>query len=478
MIGIWMPSTAAGAFANIALAFLGKTSVNLNYTSSRECVQSAIRQCGVRHVLTSRLFLSKVPLDAGPGVQLICLEDFRQQVSKGERIRALLGVACLPAFVLDRWILGLAKHRPDDLATVIFSSGSTGDPKGVMLTHNNLAANTESMIQAIDPGPADRLVGSLPFFHSFGYTVTLWVPLLVGASVVYYPDPRQAKEIGELCKKHGCTIYLTTPTFLRFCLRRCEPDDFRTVRILMVGAEKLPLALAEEFKQKFGVQPLEGYGCTELSPAAAANVPDYEQDGVCQIGNRPGTIGLPLAGVAVKIVDAETYAPLPPDREGMLLVYGANVMKGYLARPELTREVIRDGWYITGDLAKYDQEGFITITDRLARFSKIGGEMVPHQKIEDELHQILGTTERVCLVTAVPDERKGERLVVLHTGVNDLTPHLLSHRLRDRGLPSLWIPSEHDFVQIPEMPLLGSGKLDLKKAKELAREKVLQVVSS
>jgi acyl-[acyl-carrier-protein]-phospholipid O-acyltransferase/long-chain-fatty-acid--[acyl-carrier-protein] ligase len=474
MVGVWLPSSVGGAFANIVLAFLGKTSVNLNYTSSKEGIQSAIQQCKVRHVLTSRLFTAKVPLDPGPGVQLIYLEDFRTQVSVWQRGRVLLAVALLPAFVLDRWILRLRDHKPADIATVIFSSGSTGDPKGVMLSHDNLAANAESMIQAIDPRPSDRLVGILPFFHSFGYTVTLWVPLQVGASVVYYPDPRQAKEIGELCKKYGGTIFLTTPTFLRFCLRRCEPDDFRTVRILMVGAEKLPQTLAQEFKEKFGVQPLEGYGCTELSPAAIVNVPDWEQNGVRQIGNRPGTIGQPIPGVAAKIVDTDALQPLPPGQEGMLLVYGANVMKGYLGREDLTRAAVRDGWYVTGDLARYDEDGFITITDRLARFSKIGGEMVPHQKIEDEIHQMLGTSERVCVVTSVPDERKGERLVVLHTAANGMNPHALSHGLRDRGLPALWIPSERDFVQIPEMPLLGSGKVDLKRAKELAQEKVPQ----
>src|SRR5262249_12504675 len=233
----------------------------------------------------------------------------------------------------------------------------------------------------IDPGPRDRLLGILPFFHSFGYTVTLWVPLQVGASLVYHADPRQGKEIGELCKKYRCTIFLTTPTLLRFCARRAEPDDFKTVRILMLGAEKMPPGLAQEFKEKFGVQPLEGYGCTELSPAAVVNVPDWENNGTRQIGNKPGTIGQPLPGIAASIVDPETWKPMPTGQPGMLLIYGGSVMEGYLGKPEATREAIRDGWYVTGDIAKYDDDGFITITDRLSRFSKIGGEMVPHQKI-------------------------------------------------------------------------------------------------
>jgi acyl-[acyl-carrier-protein]-phospholipid O-acyltransferase/long-chain-fatty-acid--[acyl-carrier-protein] ligase len=470
MVGVWLPPSVGAAFANIALAFLGKTTVNLNYSSSGEVVRSAVRQCNLRHVLTSRLFTAKVPLEAGPDVEVVYLEDFRKQVSKWQQIRTYVAVLLLPAFAIERWLVGVTHHKPDDLATVVFSSGSTGDPKGVMLTHRNLAANTESMIQAIDPRPSDRLLGILPFFHCFGYTVTLWVPLQVGTSLIFYPDPRQAKEIGELCRKYRCTIYLSTPTLLRFSMKRCEPDDFKTLRILMVGAEKLPQSLAQEFLEKFGVQPLEGYGCTELSPTAAANVPDWEEGGVRQIGNKPGTIGQPVPGVAAKIADPDRLEPLPPNQEGMLMVYGANVMKGYLNRPEETRCVIRDGWYITGDIAKFDEDGFIAITDRLTRFSKIGGEMVPHQKIEDEIHEILKTNERVAAVTAVPDERRGERLIVLHTPLNGTNVHHLWQQLNDRGLPNLWLPSERDFKQIPEMPLLGSGKVDLKRIKELAKE--------
>ncbi len=470
MVGLWLPPSAGGAFANLAVALLGKTAVNLNYTSSAENIRSAIRQCSLRCVITSRLFLSEKPLDAGTDVQLIYLEDFRRQVTRWQRLRAYLTVILLPAYVMEHWMLGLGRQSMDDLATIIFSSGSTGDPKGVMLTHRNLAANAESMIQAIDPRPSDLLLGILPFFHSFGFTVTLWVPLQVGAALVFHPDPRQAKEIGDLCRRYQATIFLTTPTLLRFCLKRCDPDDFKTLRILMVGAEKLPPALAQEFKAKFGVLPLEGYGCTELSPVAAANVPDWEEGGVRQIGNKPGSIGQPVPGVAAAIVDPETFQPLPPNSEGMLMIYGGNVMKGYLGRPEATRESLHDGWYITGDIAKYDEDGFLTITDRLARFSKIGGEMVPHQKIEDELHKILGTNERVCVVTSVPDERRGERLVVLHTALNGTNSHHLVEQLTEHGLPNLWIPSERDFKQIPEVPVLGSGKVDLKRVKEMALE--------
>jgi acyl-[acyl-carrier-protein]-phospholipid O-acyltransferase/long-chain-fatty-acid--[acyl-carrier-protein] ligase len=354
---------------------------------------------------------------------------------------------------------------------VVFSSGSTGDPKGVMLSHGNIAANVESMIQAINLRAQDRVMGVLPFFHSFGFTVTLWAPLQLATSSVYHVDPRQAKEIGELVKKYQCTIYLTTPTFLRFCLRRCEPDDFKSLRILACGAEKLPPPVATEFQAKFRVTALEAYGCTELSPAAAANVPDWEQRGIKQIGNKPGTIGQALPGVAIRIVNPDTLQPLPPGQEGLMIVYGPNVMQGYLGKPELTRQVVRDGWYLTGDIARYDEDGFITITDRLSRFSKIGGEMVPHQKVEDQLHDILGTHERHFVVTAVPDEGKGERLVVVHLPLNGTDVHALWQQLSSRGLPNLWVPRERDFISVAELPVLGTGKVDLKKVKELALAK-------
>jgi acyl-[acyl-carrier-protein]-phospholipid O-acyltransferase / long-chain-fatty-acid--[acyl-carrier-protein] ligase len=468
MVGIWLSPGAGAALCNIALAFLGKVAVNLNYTSSPSVVGSAVRQCNLRHILTARRFTHRIPLEAEPGVEHLFLEDISAGITGLQKIRAFLSVMLLPRFVLERWVLGLGRHHPEDPATVIFSSGSTGDPKGVVLSHRNLAANAESIIQVIEPRPQDRLLGILPFFHSFGYTVTLWLPLQVGASVVFHADPRQSREIGKLCRQHRCTIFLATPTFLRMCLKRCEPGDFDSLRFLWCGAEKLPPALAKEFQDTFHIGPMEGYGCTELSPAAVVNVPDKDLDGFRQVGNKPGTIGQPLPGVAARIVDPETFTPLPVGREGLLLIYGANVMAGYLNRPEATRDVIRDGWYVTGDIAKTDEDGFLTITDRLARFSKIGGEMVPHQKIEDELHAILGTSERICVVTAVPDEAKGERLIVLHM---DMEVTKIWPRLNSLGLPNLWVPRERDFFRIPELPILGTGKLDLKRCKEIALEK-------
>jgi acyl-[acyl-carrier-protein]-phospholipid O-acyltransferase/long-chain-fatty-acid--[acyl-carrier-protein] ligase len=468
MVAVWLPPGAGGVLANVALALLRKTSVNLNYTTPGEGLRSALRQCGARYVLTARRFTDRMPLDPGNGVQLIYLEDVRKQITRGRQVRAFLAVVLFPGWFLDRWLLGLGRHQLDDLATVIFSSGSTGDPKGVMLTHSNIAANVESAVQATHFDREDRALGVLPFFHSFGYCVTMWVPLQVGASAVYHADPRQAREIGELCRTHQCTLYASTATFLRFCLKKCEPGDFASLRILMCGAEKLPPSLAEDFRKRFGILPLEGYGTTELAPVAGANIPDVPVEDVVEVNNRVGTIGPPIPGVAFQVAHPETLAILPLGQEGVVLVAGANVMRGYLGKPELTAQVLRDGWYVTGDMGRLDEEGYLTLTGRLSRFAKIAGEMVPLEKIEEELHEALETSERVCAVTCIPDEARGERVVVLHLHCEGLEVSVWWRRLSGRGLPSLWLPSERDFYLVPELPLLGSGKVNLQALKELA----------
>jgi acyl-[acyl-carrier-protein]-phospholipid O-acyltransferase/long-chain-fatty-acid--[acyl-carrier-protein] ligase len=300
--------------------------------------------------------------------------------------------------------------------------------------------------------------------------VTLWTPIQVGGSVVYYPDPRQAKEIGELCRKYQCTIMLATATFVRLYLKRAAPDDFKSLRVLICGAEKLPPSLAQEFEKKFGILPLEGYGCTELSPAVSSNVPDKEIRRLKQIGNKIGTIGQPLPGVAAKIVNPDTFEDCPLGQDGLLLVTGANVMVGYLNKPELTSQVLRDSWYITGDIGHMDEDGFITLTGRLSRFAKIGGEMVPLEKIEEELHDVLGSTDQLAAVTSIPDAAKGERMIIVHLPL-PMEVRQICQKLMERNLPNLWLPKERDFFQVSELPVLGSGKVDLKRVREIAVEK-------
>ena len=472
MVGIWLPPGRGSALANIALAFLGKVAINLNYTSSAESIRSCLRQCSCTQVLTARRFMARLALDAGPDVEVIYLEDLLPLVSAYQKTITFLSLLLFPAWVLERFFRRIHNHQPSDLLTIIFSSGSTGEPKGVMLSHANIACNLESMIQAASLAGRDRLLGVLPFFHSFGYAVTLWGPLQIGASAVYHADPRQAKEIGELCRKHQATVYLSTATFLRFCLRKCDADDFRSLRLLICGAEKLPPSLALEFAQRFGILPLEGYGCTELSPVVSTNLADQPLAGLTESFNRIGTVGAPLPGIAARTADPDTLAPLPLGSEGLLLIKGANVMEGYYQQPSLTSRAIRDGWYVTGDMARLDSEGHIVITGRLSRFAKIGGEMVPLEKVEEALHEVIGIAERICAVACVPDEHRGERVVVLyieHSLVEGgwSVRHWLQ-ALDAKGLPNLWLPGERDFHPVKELPVLGTGKLNLQGVKEMA----------
>jgi acyl-[acyl-carrier-protein]-phospholipid O-acyltransferase/long-chain-fatty-acid--[acyl-carrier-protein] ligase len=287
---------------------------------------------------------------------------------------------------------------------------------------------------------------------------------------VYHLTPLEPKQVGKLCREHRATVLLATPTFLRSYLKRCPAEDFASLEVVVVGAEKMPVDLAAAFEEKFGVRPVEGYGATELSPLVSVNVPPSRSRGG-DVERKEGSVGRPVPGVSVKTASPETYEDLPPGAAGMLMVKGPNVMLGYLDQPEQTAEVIRDGWYVTGDIAQIDEDGFITITGRLNRFSKIGGEMVPHIRIEEAMREIVGDDgdEMQAVVTSVPDARKGERLVVLYTDL-PRTPEEICKQMASAGLPQLWIPSPECFRQVEEIPVLGSGKLDLKNVQRLAQE--------
>jgi acyl-[acyl-carrier-protein]-phospholipid O-acyltransferase/long-chain-fatty-acid--[acyl-carrier-protein] ligase len=466
-VGILLPPSVAAATANIAALLAGRVPVNLNYTASAESLRSAAAQCGLRTVLTSRAFLERVKVDVP--AEPVFVEEIAGAVTARERFGAGLAARWLPLSRLERLAGRDRPARLDDVATVIFSSGSTGEPKGVQLTHANILSNVEALAQLYDPGPADGVLGILPFFHSFGFTGTLWFPLLYGMRAVYHVNPLDAAAVGTLVREHGATYLLATPTFLQAYTRRCEPGDLGSLRHVIVGAEKLSDRVADAFETKFGIAPREGYGCTECSPIVAVNAPDYRARGLRQVGGKRGRIGHPVPGVTVKIVDPGTFAPRPPGEEGLLVVKGPNVMKGYLGRPDLTAAAIRDGWYLTGDIARMEEDGFLVITDRLSRFSKIGGEMVPHVKIEETLHAAIGAAEQVLVVTGVPDEKKGERLAVLHTLPEERVRELTG-KLGGLGLPNLWLPRAESFHRVDSIPLLGSGKTDLKRVKELARE--------
>jgi acyl-[acyl-carrier-protein]-phospholipid O-acyltransferase/long-chain-fatty-acid--[acyl-carrier-protein] ligase len=464
MVGVLLPASVGGALANIAVSLAGKVPVNLNFTAGRDAAASAVQQCGIKTILTSRVFLAKANVEKLDG--MVFLEELRKQFAPRQKILTLLSSLVLPSGWLQR--RHSRNQRPHDLATIIFSSGSTGTPKGVMLSHHNIVSNIESVCQVIQFNSSDRVMGVLPFFHSFGFTGTLWLPLLAGFGVVYHPNPMDAKTIGETVQKYQATFLISTPTFFAGYTRRCAREEFATLRYALAGAEKLREQIAKGFKDKFGLDLLEGYGCTELAPVVSANIHDVTDGVQKQIGNKPGTVGHPIPGVAVKVVDPDTEQPLPCGREGMLLVKGPNCMLGYLGQPELTAQSMRDGWYITGDIASVDEDGFIKITDRLSRFSKIGGEMVPHVKIEEVINEILGSAASV--VIAIPDEQKGEKLVAFYNH-NRVSADQLWEKMNESELPKLWIPKRENLRQLESIPLLGSGKVDLKKVKAMAMEK-------
>ncbi|MBX3177637.1 MAG: MFS transporter [Candidatus Hydrogenedentes bacterium] len=466
IVGVLLPPSVGGVLANTALSLLGRIPVNLNYTANNEMIASCASQCNISQVLTSRKLLERLPLEV-PG-EAVFLEDIKETVTGKDRLIAILLALLCPIPVLDK-LLGAPRRMPDDLATIIFSSGSEGDPKGVMLTHRNIMTNIDAAFEVFPNHRDSCLVGFLPFFHSFGYMATLWLPLIHGLRGAYHANPLEPKIIGKLIEQYRGTIMIGTSTLLQGFIRRCEPDQLASLEFVVCGAEKLAPRVRLAFKERFGIEPLEGYGTTECAPAVAANIPDCISPGFYSPGTHHGSIGRPIPGQEIKIVDSDTGAELPPGQDGLLLVRGPNIMQGYLGKPEKTASVLKDGWYTTGDIAHLDEDGFITITDRLARFSKIGGEMVPHTKVEETLHGLLDLTEQRMAVTSVPDPQKGERLVVFHTLAEDELDRLLK-AIPQSDIPNLWAPRASSFHAIAEIPVLGTGKMDIKTVKKMAQE--------
>lgn len=464
-IGILLPSCCANVLCNLAVALLGKSSVNLNFTIGKPAFASAIRQCDLRTILTSKKFVERFPdLPVPPGAYVF-LEDILKSIGKGAKLSAALAAIFLPY----RWMLHATPTGPDSISTIIFSSGSTGEPKGVMLSQHNILSEVESLRMLLATTRKDHMCAALPFFHSFGLMGCLWYPLLTNVRVTYHTSPLEAQVIIDIVRNNHSTMMWGTPTFLSLYLRRATREDFASLKIVLAGGEKLKAGLIEAYQEKFGIRPLEAYGATELSPGIAVSAPPGTGGGVVQAGYKDGRAGLPCAGIAMKIIDPDTGSELGPNQPGLLYLRGPNVMLGYFGRKDLTDEVLRDGWYCTGDIAFIDDDGFIGLTDRLSRFSKIGGEMVPHVGVEEALMRAASLPENSIAVTGIPDERKGEKLVVLYTPESGGAEHLRA-ALSSADLPNLWIPAAADFHEVPQIPVLGTGKLDLAGIKRLALE--------
>lgn len=469
-VGVLIPPSVGGVIVNMALSLDRRVAINLNYSVSNEIMTHCVKTADIQHVLTTQKVLEKFTFDFP--AEVVLLDDLRDKVTLWDKI-----TCGLLAFLCPRWLIGLLngslQFAPDDLLTVIFTSGSTGMPKGVMLSHRNVASNVQAIEQVINLNSHDVIVGILPLFHSFGYTVSMWGAMGLNVAGAYHFSPLDARQIGKLVQEFGGTIFLATPTFLRSYIKRCTPEEFKSLQVVVLGAERMPVELADEFEKKYGIRPIEGYGTTELSPLVSVNIPPSRRLTEFQTTCKEGTVGRPIPNVVGKTTHLESGAILGANEPGMLWIKGPNVMLGYLHQEDLTQQSIVDGWYKTGDVAMIDDEGFIKITGRMSRFSKIGGEMVPHVTVEEGLcSQITNSTEEINLaVTAVPDDRKGERLIVLYTTM-DKTPAELCAGLSAQGLPNLFIPSQDSFLQVERLPVLGTGKIDLKGLKDLAMARV------
>lgn len=458
-VGVLLPPGRAGAIVNAALAIDGRTAVNLNHTVGAGQLEQLCSLAKIRTVITAGLYLRRIGEPALPG-RVIQVDQLLPTITKMSVMLAMARILTLPT----RW---LARGRPDDVAAIIFSSGSTGIPKGVELTHRQILANCDSVAQALHLVPGqDVVLSPLPLFHSFGLVPGLWLGLVLGLRVAAQPDPMDGAALGKLAQAAGASFLISTPTFVRGYLRRIDAEQFKTMRFAVVGAERCPAELKAQFKEKYGADLLEGYGCTELSPVVAVNLPLVERDGVREVRAKDGSVGRALPGIHVFAVHPETFAPLGVNEEGLLIVKSPSRMRGYLDRPELTEKAFLHGGYNTGDIGKVDADGFVFITGRLARFAKIGGEMVPLDNVEAAIQGAVGEAFEIA-VAAVADPQRGERLVVLAAGDPKVVIGALEH-LKD--LPALFRPRSGDIRAVEAIPKLGTGKRDLGAIKKLAAE--------
>ncbi len=479
-VGVVLPPGLSAVIAVVGCLLAGVTPVMINYASSRQAFESSVRQAGLRRFLTDRGFREKLAaFPWPPDDRLFFVSDIEKIAGRRAVIANTVLARTVPASILSARFHAQQRHGSDE-GVLLFTSGSSGEPKGVMLTHRMLLANAAQVACRLDLR-GSRFLCSLPVFHSFGLTATLILPLLLGRPMCTYPRPTDARRICELLREHRSTLVCATPTFARAMLRRADADTFKHMRHFIVGAEKLPRDLDAAYRERCGVKLLEAYGLTEASPICTLNAPDAEPvrgSAFYVPGRVEGSIGAMLPGMAVRITDAEDETrELDLTEQGMLWYKGANVFSGYLGKPQLNDEIFRNGWFRCGDIGRLDLNGFAFLGGRLSRFSKIGGEMVPHEGVERVLAECLELpADRQCIaVTSIPDEQKGEALVLLST----LPEHQRTSRereslavirkaLSERELPNLWAPRY--IVPVEEIPVLGTGKMDLRRCKMLAEE--------
>ncbi len=458
-VGIMLPNSIDFAVAMLGTQMSNKTPAILNYTAGRNANAIAIEKAGLKRIITSKEIFEKSGIQCD--AEIIFIDEAKKHgCTWWSKLCWFIAAVFFPANELMKQLSPENWNDVEKIGVLIFSSGSTGIPKGIMLSHHNIIADVLSISSSINYRKNDGVVGNLPLFHSFGMAVCFWMPIVTGTRTVLIPNALDAASVAESMKHGKLSILCATPGFLQLYMRRCVPEDFKNIRLVITGAEKLRDDVAEKFRNMTGLVITEAYGCTELSPVVSINL----AASVNEMGTHvvePGSIGPPLIGVCAKIVDPSTFELMDENTDGLLIVKGAIVMKGYLGEPEKTNEVIRDGWYVTGDIARMSRKGFITITGRLSRFSKIAGEMVPHELVEREINNILRPEDRLLAVCGATDQAKGEKLLVFYCDRERLAPEQVVKRLREKGIPNLWIPKPENFIYIEHLPALGNGKLDL-----------------
>ena len=466
-IGIVLPAGKGAVIANLAVALAGKVPVGLNFTSGRAAIESSCRLANLRVVISATPFMQRLKDFPWPE-SVVKLDELMPRLKR--QILFWWTMSILAPTGLLLCMLKIPEEGGHKEAVLLFTSGSSGDPKGVVLSHRNVIGNVSQFNVLLDAGKDDAILASLPFFHSFGSTVTLWYVLIEGIRIVTYPNPLEAAKNAALIERYKLTLLLATPTFLRAYLRKVEPNQLRSLRLVITGAEKLPLDLAKSFEERFAQKVFEGYGLTETAPVVSVNLPDprpRKPGEEVQPSSRLGSVGKMAPGIAAEIRDPESDDKLSLHETGMLWLRGPNIFEGYLQDPERTAEVLRNGWFKTGDIGRFDEDGFLYIEGRLSRFSKIGGEMVPHEALEQIIITALGLDgkdERLIAIVGVSDEAKGEAVVLLAAIDVDLAR--LRPKLNELGVPNLWIPKK--VYRIESIPTLASGKLDLSRCKQLA----------
>lgn len=470
-VGIVFPPGLGGYIANLAVTLAGKVPVNLNFTLGPAGIESCIRKAEIDCLLTTQRVQQKMPGFPWPEAGVIDLVEEMKTLSKLKTLVLLAAIYIAPAKLLAGW-LGVPADGDRSEAGLLFTSGSSGEPKGVALTHRNILSNCAQIDTAGLLPASERILANLPIFHSFGFTVTLWYPLLRGCPVVTLPSPLEVKKTAETIHAESATVLIGTPTFLKPYLKRVAPEKLASLKYVIAGAEKTPEGFANAWEERFGSTYFEGYGLTETSPVVSVNLPSkpggINYPGASEGGSRAGSVGRLFPGQAARILDPETRKILSCDSTGLLALKGPNIFEGYLEDPERTAEVKEGDWFITGDLARFDGDGFLFIEGRLSRFSKIGGEMVPHGTVEKALIEAYGLLDSEVHMLAVagrPDEAKGEALVLL--AAMDVECDDVREKLISAGFSNLWIPRE--VRRVEAIPILATGKLDLRGIQELAR---------